>query len=212
MVVIIDCRDKYPRRNVLLNLCMKRDENVRLMRDVWGDCEIDNDRIWTEFEALVGPANLVLLHCGGDQLYAAEALRKDCMQDKACVAYYGGANPHDEVLKYFNGITSVKHALIPEAVPLGLQPQAVPREQKDESPSESAPPTTPIVKLTKCINLIFGHKHEPRGAVEEVYGDPELDKILEGLYKRLTPGADLNTLTKDRNSALDAYYLKRRGW
>jgi hypothetical protein len=198
MLVIIDCRDGESRRDALTQLCQEKDTDVRLFLKVWGDVEVENEQIWPQFEALIGGAALVLLHCGPDQLYAADALRREVMAAKNCLAFFGGASPHVDVKRYFSERPSETHALVPERLALTLK--------ADSDDAE---------KFGKCLDLILTDERRPREAVEQVYGDLDLDRILEGLYGKLQLGpnnVDLGAIRKERDLLIEAHYEKARGW
>jgi hypothetical protein len=148
---------------------------------------------------------LVLLHCG-DQPDASQVLRE--WQDTCILAYYGGWAPNDDTAAYFAN-PSERHGLIPETVELGLELEAGAEERVRSGKKLHS---DAIEKLKNCLELILQRAKYPPDAIQEVYGDPELEAILDGLYGKLVDGADLTVLRKDRDTALEEHYRKRRGW
>lgn len=185
MLLIIDCRVNYDRRNTLVDVCMKRDTDVRSFVQVWGDAKVDDEQIWPTFDALIETASLVLLHVGADQLYPSDALRRDAMRMKNCIAFYGGANADTSVKQYFDENPSQTHALIEEPLVLALKANSSDAE-----------------KLGNCLDLILTKGLLPPVAVERVYGDPDLERALDELYKMLAEGQSITDIRTRRDQLL----------
>lgn len=163
----------------------------KLCQDFGVEAHAVNSVAQAQSDLVKGP-QLVLLHCG-DQADAAEALKK--LENQVIVAYYGGWSPNEAAAVYFATNPSQNHGLIPEAVALGLEPD-----------SDAAK------KLKNCLELILRQRRLPPDAVEVVYGDPELEELLNDLYRKLLPWSDLDEIRKARNERLGEYYDEKQGW
>ncbi len=166
----------------------------KLCQDLGVDAHVVNSVAQAQAHLVVGP-QLVLLHCG-DQPDAVEALNK--LQNEFIVGYYGGWNPNAAAAAYFASNRSQNHGLIPESVELGL-----------ELGSDAAE------KLKNCLQLILQQRKRPPEAIEAVYGDPELEAILDKLYTKLAaiqPPGSLDDVRKLRDEELGAYHKNKRGW
>jgi hypothetical protein len=149
---------------------------------------------------------LILLHCG-DQHDAAQVLSE--WQDKSILAYFGGWGPSEATSTYFATNPSARHGLIPEAIELEFQLD-VDAEVKTKSGEKLA--SDAAEKLRNCLQLILQQGKQPPEAIEAVYGDPELEDILNDLYRKLEPWKDLGEIKKDRDKQLGSYYETKLGW
>jgi|GEM_PF-3829173 len=201
MILIIDYREKSSRVQTLATICQDligAGGVVRVVREVWGTESLGQgtkEKCLEAFDRVSQGAGLVLLHSGTEQNLAAEALGR--IPNLPCIAYSAGDEPAGGVGLYFQKNRSEKHGLIPEMVPVDLEPD-----------SDAAK------KLRGCLHLILTHNYKPPEAIEKVYGDPELERILNGLYSVLTSGEKncIEDLRKKRDEDLQRYYAKKRGW
>lgn len=193
MVLVIDFHKPVQRTATLEAICGELGFQVRVVAHVWGDSRVQDP--WEAFANLVEDAESVLMHVGPRQIDAAEALRR--MHEKRCLAYFGGqGGEQDEVAEYFADDPSVYHGLIKEErVELSLQLNSAAGD-----------------KLKHCLRLILKDGRRPPEAIEEVYGDPKLEGVLNDVYRKLLPWKDLEEIKKDRDEQLGKYYETKRGW
>lgn len=162
---------------------------------VYGDTrspEPELESIQAECGQVFQNQRLVLLHCGGSQHCVPDVLDADPLNGLPCLLYSGG--PADTDIAQFVGRRSCRCALIPEVLPLA----GLTQDQKE--------------RLQAALRLILEQEREPGDAVAMAYGDPDLEKILDKLYGKLVPGADLKGLRDERDAALEEHYRKNRGW
>jgi hypothetical protein len=135
---------------------------------------------------------LVLLHCGSSQHCVPDVLDSEPLNTIPCLLYSGGVA--DPEIEAFAKARSYRCALIRDVLGLaGLKP-----DQKE--------------RVEATLRLILEQGKEPGVAVAMAYGDPDLEKILDDLYGKLVPGADLKELQQERDAALEKHYREKRGW
>jgi len=181
----------------ILRALFRAEPDVRTqLHDLGNDREPLLSRVVDEITVCTQNKDLILLHCGPDQHLLPGAL--DLFQAVPCLLYFGGALLTKIANHIQGGASSEKHAVIPETLDLG----GLTEEQKR--------------RLKHCVRLMFSDpKKSPRVAVEESFGDPGLERILNDLSARLSPELTVEaiaTLKRDRDLALEEHYRRKRGW
>lgn len=196
-VIIIDCRvdEQYRRRLTLATLCQELGYAATLWEQVPGSRVLTGKADGNQLREMVAGAQLVLLHAGSDQIGAAKALQELETTGTRCLAYYGGTAAAPGARAYFTAKPRDRHALIEEKLPPELTlSSASARKVKD------------------CLRLILQEGRCPQEAVEVVYGEPELEDVLNDLYWKLSPWVDFGEIRKCRDEQLGKYYDAKRGW
>jgi len=206
-IVIIDHRQApSDTRYIRLSACLEPlGTNRRCVRQVYGDpglpvapARLTADLLERTNATLAG-ASLVLLHCGDGQHLVPAVLLQTVLQERPCLLYTGG-DPHIKAKELVNVCNPLMHVVLPRPFATKLP--------------EDWPQSRDGVALKDCTaKILFGLS--PRDAVRSVFGEPELDQILDDLYSQLNAGpgkVDLEAVRADRNSRLESHYENSRGW
>jgi hypothetical protein len=168
-----------------------------------------NEELTRKTELTLNGAALVILHCSERQHLVPAVLRTAALRDIPCLLYTAQPGPPRDVVEYLrDDDASPQHV----AIPVRLYPQLV----------EGWPQSRDGLALRECVKAALSGV-PLKDAVRSAFGDPELDRILDDLYRQLRQlcdtqpleGAgkrDFTAIQADRNKRLEAHYLTKRGW
>jgi hypothetical protein len=151
--------------------------------------------------ATLSDGDVLLVHTGEDQQFVPAILWERIVHSIPCLLYTALPDQREEVQVYLNSkVASPVH----DSLPGRFYPEL----------SEDWPRSRDGIALKKCVTEILSGI-PPKDAVGSAFGDPELDRILDGLYAKLQGGpghVDLGAIRKERDLQLEAHYEKTRGW
>jgi len=136
---------------------------------------------------------VIFTHGGEDQHFVSNILKDQDFKESRFVLYHGGGHFPLKIDEYFQSESrSNEHAFITETFDL----KGLTNEQKES--------------VKKCVDLLIKDPDmSTREAVEQSFGRPELNEILEDLYKKLYKGVDENEIIKERDEKLNNYFRKQ---
>jgi hypothetical protein len=226
-MLIIDHKNRLPRVATLAKLLADYEPTV--VEQVYGKSEKSKPGEITperraQIEKIVSGHDLVLLHAGDNQHLVEATLMDAVFQDARCIVYSGGTFP-SRIRSVLSDNPSEAHAELPILL--------------EETIEDSWVTSRDATNLRACTEKVR-QGVSPRSAVESIFGDQELEVILDRLFchlkdcdaegaaeatETLKTGqnepadpqvavrqARIEALKSERDVLFKAYFKRKRGW